>query len=156
MADPIDPDLAAAPPRPAHHHLDLVLLVVVGGFAGTWVRAAIEDAVPPSAGGWPWATLTVNLTGAFTLGLLLEVLARTGPDTGRRRRWRITLGTGVLGGYTTYSTLAVEVTQLGGHGAALTGAAYAMTSLVLGPAAAAVGYRLARLVRPTPPPRTPR
>ena len=53
--------------------------------AGTAARYAMTLLVP-ARDGWPVATLSVNLVGAFVLGLLLEALARRGPDRGTRRR----------------------------------------------------------------------
>ena len=135
-------------PVPLHRRPGLVALVAVGGAVGTAVRAALA-AVPAAGGGWPWATATVNVTGAFLLGLLLEGLARTGPDDGRRRHARLLLGTGVLGGYTTYSTLALDTVQRAGTGDVGGAALYAGGSLVLGLAAAAAGIATgARLWHP--------
>jgi CrcB protein len=56
---------------------------------------------------------------------------------------RLTAGTGFLGGYTTYSTFAVEVSQLVHHGTWTVGVTYAVGSCLLGVAAAAVGYAVA-------------
>lgn len=130
--------------RPAWARPSLVALVAAGGALGTLARALLADAVPHRTGDWPWATFAVNVTGAFVLGLLLEVLARQGPDQGRRRLVRLGLGTGFLGGYTTYSTFAVEVVQSAGTAPYVVGPAYAVTSVVLGALAAALGTALAR------------
>src|SRR5699024_11239433 len=54
----------------------------------------------------PVGTFLANISGAFLLGLLVESLSRRGADHGRRRDLRLLLGTGLLGGYTTYSALA--------------------------------------------------
>ena len=119
------------------------LLIVVGGALGTAVRAALENAYPAQPGGWPWATFLINVSGAFVLGLLLEMLARSGPDTGVRQYLRLGVGTGVLGGYTTYSTFAVESVKLLGGGAVPVGLGYAVASVLLGLAAALGGTLLA-------------
>lgn len=66
----------------------------------------------PHVAPFPVATFAINVTGAFVLGLLLELLARRGPDIGHRRAVRLLVGTGVLGGYTTYSAFAVETAAL--------------------------------------------
>ena len=89
--------------RPAHRDATLLALVWAGGTIGTLIRYLVETAIPPAAGGFPSATFLINVSGSFALGFLLEFLARRGPDSGRRRRIRLTLGTGVLGGYTTYT-----------------------------------------------------
>lgn len=123
-------------------------VVFVGGALGTAIRAALEAAFPAQPGGWPWATFLINVSGAFVLGLLLETLSRRGPDAGARQLVRLGLGTGVMGGYTTYSTFAVETVRLIGTGAVLAGFGYALGSVLLGLAAALAGTRLA--VRLTP------
>ncbi len=129
--------------RPAHRDPGLIALIVAGGAVGTTVRNLLENAFPTAPGHWPWATFGINVTGAFILGLLLEVLSRSGPDAGWRRRVRLTVGTGVLGGYTTYSTFAVEVAGLTTDAPHVLGAAYAVASVVLGVLGAAGGYLLA-------------
>lgn len=120
-----------------------LLVILAGGTAGTAVRAAIEEAVPAVPGAWPWATFLVNLSGALVLGALLEILVRSGPDEGGRRLIRLGVGTGVLGGYTTYSTFAVEVTERTTAAAPLLGLSYAVATVVLGALAAAAGLRIA-------------
>lgn len=116
-----------------HLHRDprLVVVVAVGGAIGTLARYGLSHAVP-DRGGVPVATLLENLVGAFLLGLLLEALARSGPDTGRRRVARLGLGTGVLGGFTTYSTFALEVVDRLADGRGGLAVAYAVGSVVLG------------------------
>ena len=92
--------------------LDAVVLVALGGLAGTAARYAIGRAEPTRAGAWPWGTFIANVVGALVLGVLLEALAWSGPDQGWRRRLRLLLGTGFCGALTTYSTLAVETDLL--------------------------------------------
>ncbi|NLJ52579.1 MAG: CrcB family protein [Intrasporangiaceae bacterium] len=114
--------------------------VFVGGMAGTALRALIDRAAPAAAGEWPWATFAVNITGAFLLGMLLETLARREARDGSGGPARLLLGTGLLGGYTTYSTFAVEILHLG----LLTALLYATLTVVGGLAAAGLGFRIAR------------
>ena len=71
--------------------------------------------------------------------MLLETLAVLGPDEGWRRRVRLGVGTGLLGGYTTYSSFAVEAALLGRDASAVIGLGYAAATLVVGFAAAYVG-----------------
>ncbi len=113
--------------------------VVGGGVLGAAARETIEQALPPSAHGFPAATLVINLAGSFVLGLLLEALVRSGEDAGWRRHARLAGGTGFCGAFTTYSTLAVETVQLARHGAWSTGAAYVAASVIGGLALAALG-----------------
>lgn len=130
--------------RPAHRDPRALLCVFLGGAVGSLLRAAIAAALPVSPGAWPWATFLVNLSGAFVLGLLLETLARRGPDVGAARDLRLFAGTGLLGGYTTYSTFTVEIAHLPA-GLAL---AYAVASVTAGVAAAILGVLLARRLAP--------
>nr|WP_255447532.1 CrcB family protein [Schumannella sp. 10F1B-5-1] len=124
-----------------------LLLVAAGGTVGTLVRELIDLALP-RPDGLPVSILLINVTGALLLGALLEGLARRGPDEGARRRVRLLVGTGVLGGYTTYSALAADSAKLLLVGDALLGLLYPLATLVLGAAASAVGIVLARrLVR---------
>ncbi len=126
----------------------LLVLVFFGGAVGTAVRWALEARFGAPAGTWPWTTLAINLIGSFLLGGVLEALAATGPDNGWRRKARLGVGTGVLGGFTTYSTFSVETVNLIRAGVAWQGLAYAVTSVAVGITLAFAGTRTARaLVR---------
>jgi CrcB protein len=111
------------------------VLVALGGALGALARWGLA-AVLPSPGVWPVATLLVNLTGCFVLGALLAGLATRSPEPSWARPF---LGAGVLGGYTTYSTFAVEVVRLTDGGALPLAAGYMLLSLVGGTAAVALG-----------------
>ena len=87
--------------------------------------------------------LVENLLGALLLGVLLERLARRGPETTAARRVRLTLGTGLLGGFTTFSTLAIEVERLTAAGRPALGLLYGLVSVVVGVVAAFAGVVLA-------------
>ena len=115
-----------------------MVLVFVGGALGTAARAALSQALPPLAG-VPVAVLGINVLGAAVLGLLLELLRRAGDDRGRRRDLRLFAGTGVLGGFTTYSALAADTASLVAGGRAGVATAYALGTLVLGLVAALLG-----------------
>lgn len=142
MSTPTDPDAVRFWHR---ERLVLLGLVFVGGVVGTAVRSGLGSSFPVAADRWPWSTFWINLSGAFVLGLLLGLLARLGDDSGWRRRARLGLGTGVLGGYTTYSTFAVEVVERQRDSLLLLGAGYALASVVGGAALAALGLRSARI-----------
>lgn len=83
-------------------------LVALGSSLGTLLRALVGRAVPHAHGAWPWATMAVNLVGALVLPLLYVWLSRrfAGPRAG------LLLGTGVLGGFTTYSAFSVDTWEL--------------------------------------------
>jgi fluoride exporter len=124
-------------PRPVHLHWRYVGLVALGGVFGTATREALTLAVP-SNGAFPLAIFLVNIIGAFLLGVLLEGLTRRGPDAGRRRTLRLLVGTGFLGGFTTYSALAVDSALLLSSQAGATGAqvgvgfGYALGTVLVG------------------------
>ncbi|HCG54713.1 MULTISPECIES: CrcB family protein [Brevibacterium] len=138
--------------RPVHLRLPYLGLALLGGTAGTAARESLGLLVPPGHD-IPFAILTVNVIGAFLLGLLLDALARRGPDEGRRRRMRIMVGTGFMGGFTTYSALATDTALLLGAGAPGIGLVYAIATLLLGGLATWAGIAAATLAhsrRPNP------
>jgi CrcB protein len=145
------------PPRPLHLRPTAILVVFAGGAFGTLARYLVGIALPPLGplptvtliiGGIPIATLLVNVVGAFLLGLLLGGIARRGVESRRGRVLRLLIGTGFMGGFTTYSSLAVETTGLLG-GDAWFAVAYSLTTLVVGLGASLGGIALgSRLVRP--------
>lgn len=112
-----------------------LLLVALGGTLGTAARLALALLIP-DAGGFPLATLAVNVAGALMIGVLAARLPHTSEA-------RIFLGTGILGGFTTYSAFAVGAVQLWAHAPLLAGL-YVLLTLALGIAAAVVGMRLGR------------
>ena len=111
-------------------------LVAAGGAAGACARYGLSRAFPVGAGHFPTTTLAINLSGAFLLGLLLEALARRGSA----EHWlRVLIGIGVLGAFTTFSTLADETAQLLHDGETGTAVAYVGASLAGGVAAVVLG-----------------
>ncbi|MBO1805632.1 fluoride efflux transporter FluC [Leucobacter ruminantium] len=84
-------------------------LVALGGACGTLARYLLDAAIG-DRWGIPLGILAINVAGAYLLGLLAEGLAPGGSD--RWRATRLLLGTGVLGGFTTYSALAVGSAEL--------------------------------------------
>lgn len=92
-----------------------LLAVALGGALGSLLRYAVEAALPATSGGVPWGTLLVNVLGSAALGALVVVLDR-GLAPAARRGF---LTTGVLGGFTTFSTYAVQVAVLSARNPAL-------------------------------------
>jgi CrcB protein len=116
------------------------LWVALGGAVGTTARYAIGLAVDQSH--FPWATLGINLSGAFILGLFLTLAL------GNLSVAVMTpIAVGVLGGFTTFSTFAWEGFTLGRTGRAETAIAYVAISVVGGLLAAWGGYSLGRAFR---------
>jgi CrcB protein len=128
--------------RPIHLHPGFVLVVIAGGVFGALARYGLST-VLPAPGGWPLPTLVTNLAGALLLGGLLEALVRRGPDTGRRRIIRLLAGTGFMGAFTTYSTLALETNTLLDAGKVADGLLYLAATLLGGAAATVAGIWLA-------------
>lgn len=125
--------------RPLHSCMSALALVFGGGVVGTLARVGVEEALPHRSPEWPVATFVINIVGAFVLGLVLENLARRGPDTGVRRRLRLLAGTGFCGAFTTYSTFALEAVLLTRDGHWTTAVAYGISTVALGGAAAWAG-----------------
>lgn len=145
---PLDPDIEtdegpAGEPLPVHLTWHFILLVALGGAAGTATRYAMESAIGMDRG-LPVATFVINITGALILGILLEAFALRGSDVGHRRRFRLLLGTGFLGGYTTYSALAIETDTLFRNGPPWQAIAYPLVTVALGLCASIAGIAVAR------------
>lgn len=140
---PIDPD--SLPRSPQSRALAWVL-VFVGGVLGASLRIYLEKEWPPPPGGWPWATFCINIAGSFVLGVVLGTLGRLGSDQGWRQNTRMLAAVGLCATFTTYSTMALEITLLarGGHHEMAVG--YGVGSVAIGIAAAWVGIQLAGIV----------
>jgi fluoride exporter len=120
------------------------LAVALGSALGGVGRYGLSRLWPWVPGGWPTATMTVNLLGSFAIGLLsVGLSARAGGAETARLFWM----TGVLGGFTTYSAFALETVTLAGAGEAMRAAAYVVVTvlvcLVAAFAARALGMMLA-------------
>jgi CrcB protein len=115
------------------------VFAALGGVLGALARWGVSTALPHAVGSWPWATLVVNLTGCLAIGALLAVLLARFPHSPWLRPF---LAVGILGGYTTYSTFAVDVIQLTHAGRPWLAVAYLLVS-VLGGILAVVGGLLA-------------
>ena len=131
----LDPDLARAPSRPL-----LLIVIGVGGALGTLARYELGVHLRTAGGyGFSYATFVANVAGAFLLGLLISLAARLWPSADYLRP---ALGTGVLGGFTTFSTYLVETDLRLAHGHAPLGLAYLLATLVCGLVAAYSGLVL--------------
>ena len=112
--------------------------VMAGGALGTAGRWLLGLALPAAGPGWGWATLAVNLSGALAMGILVAWLAtRTSSPL-----LRPFAAVGLLGGWTTYSTFALDVHAIAGGGSALAAVGYVLATLLLGVGAALAGLLL--------------
>ncbi len=117
-----------------------ILSVALGGALGATVRYLTGLAVLRLFGtGFPWGTMTVNVVGSLSMGLLFVVLPHGG-------RTSLFLMTGVLGGFTTFSAFSLDAVQLYDRGEAGLAAVYVIASVVLSIAALIAGVWLARSI----------
>lgn len=133
-------------PRPIHLRLGMLLLVFLGGSLGTAARQALL-LLFPELDSFPLTIFLINICGAFMLGALLEHLARRGPDTGASRRVRLMFGTGFMGGFTTYSTLATQTALLATAGHGTIALLYALGTVLVGALATFTGIACAVRIR---------
>lgn len=133
--------LTAPLPDTVRAHLPAISVITIGGGAGSVLRYGLSRAVHPAADGFPVATLVTNLVGSLLLGALITAVTEV---------WRPhplvrpALGTGLLGGFTTFSTFAVEVRSV----AAPVALGYLVASVLGGIVLAAVGMAAVRSVEP--------
>jgi fluoride exporter len=80
-------------------------LVAAGGVAGALARYGLGLAFPNAPGAFPWTTFGINVLGCLLIGILISIV-------GTHPVWRPMLGTGVLGGFTTFSAYVVEAQRL--------------------------------------------
>lgn len=118
------------------------LAIAIGGTLGCWARYAMTNLVQAIYGrDFPYATLSINVLGSFLMGFLfIETLERLTISP----QLRIGILTGFLGGFTTFSTFAMETLLLAERGEAAKGLLYAGLSLVFGFLGAFGGAYIAR------------
>lgn len=104
------------------------LVILAGGLLGSTVRALVDVSIPRSAGGFPTATLMVNLVGSFGLGWYLARRNRAVVGRWSLQFWAI----GVLGSFTTFSAFSIEVFRLIEAGSAGIGMTYVLVSTLGG------------------------
>ncbi|OKJ73951.1 fluoride efflux transporter CrcB [Streptomyces sp. CB02460] len=105
----------------------VVAVVALGGATGACARYGAGLLWPTAAGGFPWTTLVVNVTGCAVIGVFMVVISEV---WAAHRLVRPFFGTGVLGGFTTFSTYAVDIEQLVSEGRAGTGLVYLGVTLL--------------------------
>ncbi|MFW0789782.1 fluoride efflux transporter CrcB [Gordonia sp. CPCC 205333] len=132
--------MAIDSPRPLHQQPSALIAVFAGGIVGTAARYGLEHAFPAEAGRWPWATFGINLCGAALLGLISAFLAAQANESVQRRQLRLFAGTGCCGAFTTYSTFALEQTNLWRENEPGIAIGYAVVSVVGGVLMAFAGF----------------
>ena len=123
--------------------MQTIFLVAVGGAGGAVMRYLLgAQALRAFGAGWPYGTLIANVLGGLLMGALVAILAaRGGPD---QEKWRLLLGVGVLGGFTTFSAYSFEIVMMIERRAWLQAATYSLGSVVLSASALFIGMILVR------------
>ncbi|MEV6410681.1 fluoride efflux transporter CrcB [Kribbella sp. NPDC051718] len=120
-------------------------VIAVGGAIGASARYGVGLVWPTGAGSWPWATMVINVVGCALIGVLMVLVSEVWVG---QRLLRPFVGTGILGGFTTFSTYAVDLQQLLADGQALTALGYLFATVAGAIAAVFAGTHVTRaLVR---------
>jgi CrcB protein len=122
------------------------LYVALGGSVGSVLRFQTGRLVTHLFGpnlAFPWATFAVNVIGSLAMGFLVGTLARHGHGG---ETWRLLIGVGVLGGFTTFSSFSMETVLLIERGAMGMAVAYVGFSLLAGVGAMFLGLLTMRAV----------
>ncbi|WP_432031500.1 fluoride efflux transporter CrcB [Streptomyces antibioticus] len=119
----------------------VVAAVAVGGAVGASARYGAALLWPTPADAFPWTTFWVNVVGCAVIGVFMVVITDV---WAAHRLVRPFFGTGVLGGFTTFSTYAVDIQRLVDHGRPATGLLYLAGTML---AALAAVWTAARLTR---------
>ncbi|WP_225833508.1 fluoride efflux transporter CrcB [Streptomyces sp. NK08204] len=121
----------------------VVAVVAAGGALGATARYATTLAWPTPAGAFPWATFLINVIGCAVIGVFMVLITDV---WAAHRLVRPFFGTGVLGGFTTFSTYAVDIRRLADAGHPRTALAYLAATLLAALAAVWLASAAARLV----------
>jgi CrcB protein len=154
LRQPIDPEARdPAAERPGRRGRAQILAVIAaGGAAGALARYSLPAVVPAAAGQADWVTLGINVAGCAVIGVLMAILSGIRSAHPLIRPFAVT---GVLGGFTTFSTAIVDVQRYLDAGAPGTALGYLFGTLALALAATAAGLTaggwLIRRIRPPQP-----
>ncbi|MGW0503017.1 fluoride efflux transporter CrcB [Micromonospora sp. NPDC003241] len=151
---PVDPDVDVPPWPPGTgrvpRQFEILAAIAAGGVLGACARYGAVVLSPTAPGAFPWTTFWINITGCAVMGALMVLI------TDRRTVHPLVrpfLGTGVLGGYTTFSTYALDAQHLIDGGRAGTAVLYLAVTLLAALAAVWGASALTRLLVPTRPTR---
>ena len=144
---PVDPDVTesdvlSVPGRTfrlVRARRDILLVIAAGGALGAVGRYGLAVALPHGADEFPWSTLVANVLGCFAIGVLMVLVVER---LSKSRLVRPFFVTGLLGGFTAFSTYAVDTRALLAAGRPAVAAAYLVGTLVLGLLAVVAALRL--------------
>jgi CrcB protein len=111
VTEPVDPDVDIAGARRNSHrsHHGVLAVIAAGGALGSGARYGAGLLWPTATGSFPWTTLGVNVSGCLIIGIFLVVLSEAWTAPAWMRPF---FGTGVLGGFTTFSTYCLDIGRL--------------------------------------------
>ncbi|MGW0230546.1 fluoride efflux transporter CrcB [Actinopolymorpha singaporensis] len=128
--------------RTATGHPGTTAAIAAGGALGALSRYGLTVLVPDGPGSFPWGTFFVNIAGCALIGVLMALLLEVWVA---HRLWRPFLGIGFLGGFTTFSTYAVQTRGLLAAGQVATGLLYLFGTVAAALVAVWFGTHLTRL-----------
>jgi CrcB protein len=144
MTEPIDSDVdLRVPEQRREPALPVLAVIALGGGLGALARHGLTIALPTPPGHFPWATFITNVSGCLLIGVLMVLVTEVWTA---HRLVRPFLGVGVLGGFTTYSTYAVEINGLLRPGTVGVAFVYLAGTLVCAMLAVLVGAVVTRRV----------
>jgi CrcB protein len=117
-------------------------VISLGGALGALARYGIGYAFPAGSTAFPWATFAINVAGCLLIGVLMVLVTEMWTGHPLVRPF---LGTGVLGGFTTFSTYVVDIQRLVDAGAAGVALGYLAGTVLAALAAVYAGVRLTRI-----------
>lgn len=127
--DVVDPDVDVRDPDESadvgRREVHTLVAIALGGVLGAEARYGLATAVPHTDAAWPWSTLMINLVGSLLIGVLMTVVERRSPH----HLVRPFVGVGILGGFTTFSTFALDNQHLLLAGRPFVALAYIAASL---------------------------
>ncbi|MBF6066128.1 fluoride efflux transporter CrcB [Nocardia terpenica] len=145
LGGPVDPDVDLRLPdqRPElfRDHGAVLAVIALGGGLGAVARYGIANLLPTRPGHFPWGTFITNVAGCFAIGVLMVLITEV---WSAHRLVRPFLGVGFLGGFTTFSTYAVDTRNLLQPGTAATAFAYLAGTLLCAMLAVIAGGALTR------------
>jgi fluoride exporter len=142
--DPVDPDIDLHDPEQRSElsaHPWTLTVIGAGGVLGASARYALELTWPTDPSTVPWATFVANVSGCLLLGVVMVAVTEAGQ---RHPLWRPFVGVGILGGYTTFSTYAVQVQEAVRAEASLIALSYLFGTVAAALVAVTVGTVAAR------------